>query len=261
LEWLKDQGFLLDSESLLSSKSLLGNKKFLKTSKGLRRELKLFKKGFKFSLVGIKELISKKDHSSMSSIYEYLRVQAHFLCRLDSSLLREFHNMDAFPVIDSIDLMKLPDNLIVPSRKTEIVKVVLNSLPVPDDSVPWEQILDYRNDSDSKERVLSLRRWINRLSGEKLSIAETQDEIEWLMHEYQKHMKLHKMKVNLMTLEASVKAPLELIENLVKINWSKLLDPLFTVKKRKIAILEAEINAPGRELSYIIKTRGKFRKH
>jgi hypothetical protein len=168
--------------------------------------------------------------------------------------------MDAFPIIDLIAPMKILSEPSMSPRKAEILRILFNALPVPDDSVPWEQIFDYRSDPDSRERLLSLRRWINKVSDGNLSVPEIQDEAEWLMHQYQKHMNFHKMKVNLATLESLVKAPLEVLENLVKINWSKLPDPLFTVTKRKVALLEVEINAPGRELSYIIKAKEKFRK-
>jgi len=203
LEWLHDQNILLDTESLsvnVTSKDL----EFVK-------ELETFRRLISYSRKGLNNLISKKNTSGAAV---YLGIAAYGFCRFESIILRISHSMDAFPIIDEL---KLPSKTAVTSRKAEIIKIILNFLPIPDELVSWEQILDYRNDPDSKERALSLRRWINRLSGEKLSIAEIQDEVEWLMNEYQKHMNLHKMKVNLMTLEAFVKAPLELIENLVKI--------------------------------------------
>jgi hypothetical protein len=264
LEWLQDQNVLLDIKPLFMNTrplsmniNLLGNKRVIKEWKSFRKLMLFSAEGIRDSTDGVRGSISKRD---LSSIEGYHRVMSYSMCRFASFVLREYHGMDAFPIIDPIDFMKLPSNTFVRPRKAEVIKIILNLLPIPDDSVPWEQILDYRNDPDSKERAFSLRRWISRVSGEKLSVSEIQDEAEWLIHEYQKHMNLHKMKTNLMTLEALVKTPLEVLENLVKIKWSKLPDPLFAIKKRTVSILEAELNAPGRELSYIIKTNETFAK-
>jgi hypothetical protein len=71
-------------------------------------------------------------------------------------------------------------------------------------------------------------------------------------------MKYHKIKANTETLEILVKTPLEIIENLVKLKLSKLTDPFFALKKKQLMLMEAEINAPGKELAYIIKSRETF---
>jgi hypothetical protein len=74
-------------------------------------------------------------------------------------------------------------------------------------------------------------------------------------------MKLHKMKANTETVEVLVKLLPETIENLIKLKFSKIPEPFFAFKKRQINLLEAELNAPGREMSYIIKTQKTFQPH
>jgi len=249
LEWLTDQGFLFDTEPIIHQ--IINNIDFFKDHE-IRKVMEIFPK--------VADYLKKPDLPSG----HLLEIARSLFCRLDSVTLRQFHNMDAFPIIDLIAPIKNLSEPFISSRKAEILRILLNALPVPNDSVPWEQIFDYRKDPDSKERALSLRRWINKIhkvSDGDLSVPEIQDEAQWLMHQYQNHMNLHKMKVNLMTLEAIIKAPLEVLENLVRIKWSKLPDPLFTITRRKIAILDVELNAPGRELSYIIKAKHKFEKH
>lgn len=144
------------------------------------------------------------------------------------------------------------------SQKSFIAQIVVNKFPIPNNETPWEQIIDYRNDSENQKSLLSLRRWIRKTSTENLSPAEIEEELEWLMNEFQSHMKLHKMKANTETLEIMIKTPLETIENLLKLNFSKIADPLFTLKKRQINLMEAELNAPGREMAYIIKASNNF---
>ncbi len=144
------------------------------------------------------------------------------------------------------------------SIKSNVAQIVINKLPLPRNDTPWEQVIDYRNDPENQNNLLGLRQWIRKISKEELSKTEIEDEIEWRINEFQNHLKFHKMKANTETLEIIVKAPLEIIENLVKLKFSKLPEPFFAVKKRQINLMEAELNAPGREMAYIIKTRDTF---
>lgn len=144
------------------------------------------------------------------------------------------------------------------SRRTDVIQVTINRLPLPNNLTPWEKIIDYRKDEDAQRNVLALRRWMRKIASEKLLPAQIEEELDWLINEFQRYMRIHKMKTNIETLEIIVKAPLEIIENLVTLKFSKILDPLFAIKKRELSLLEAEINAPGKEIAYLIKTREIF---
>ncbi len=144
------------------------------------------------------------------------------------------------------------------SKKSDVVQIIINQLPLPDSATPWEQIIDYKNDPSTKNNILALRRWISKISSENLSSAEIDDELQWLMNEFRSHIKLHKMKTNTETLETIVKAPLEIIEDLIKLKISKIPEPFFALKKRQISLMEAELNTPGREIAYLIKTKELF---
>lgn len=144
------------------------------------------------------------------------------------------------------------------SSKSNVVQVVINSLPLPNNETPWEQIIDYRTDTETQKLLYSLRRWISKISKQNLSPLEIEEEIESLINDFQEHMKLHKMKANTETVEVLVKLLPETIENLIKLRFSKLPEPFFVFKKRQINLMEAELNAPGKEMAYIIKTRDTF---
>ncbi|MDP2778327.1 MAG: hypothetical protein Q8O48_11865, partial [Anaerolineales bacterium] len=96
-------------------------------------------------------------------------------------------------------------------QKSSVAQIVISKLPLPNNGTPWEQIIDYRNDSENQKNLLNLRRWIRKISTEDLALPEIEEELEWLMNEFQSHMNLHKMKANTETLEVMVKAPLEVI--------------------------------------------------
>jgi hypothetical protein len=144
------------------------------------------------------------------------------------------------------------------SNKSNIVQIVIDKLPIPSNETPWEKIIDYRNDERNQRNLLSLRRWIRKTTAENLSPVEIEEELEWLINEFRSHMELHKLKTNSGTLEVMVKTIPETIENLIKLKFSKLPEPFFAFRKREISLLEAELNAPGREMAYIINTREEF---
>ncbi len=141
---------------------------------------------------------------------------------------------------------------------SNVAQIVISKLPIPDGTTPWEKVVDYRNDAENQKSLLALRRWIRKTSTQNLSVNEIEEELEWLINEFQEHMKYHKIKANTETLEVLVKAPLEIIEDLVKLRLSRIPEPFFALKKRQLMLMEAELNAPGREMSYIIKSREAF---
>jgi hypothetical protein len=144
------------------------------------------------------------------------------------------------------------------SKKSKVMKVAMNNFPLPDNSTPWEQVVDFRSDSNNQENLVSFRRWIRKLSSENLNSQEIQEELEYLINEHNNHMTMSKIKSNFGTVEALIKLPFELLENALKLKFSKLPEPLFTLSKRHISLIEAEINSPGRELAYLIKARKLF---
>jgi hypothetical protein len=57
-------------------------------------------------------------------------------------------------------------------------------------------------------------------------------------------MEIHQIKSGAGFMEIYVIPSLELLENLVKINWSKIAKGAVSVRKRKVELLEAELKAP-----------------
>lgn len=159
-----------------------------------------------------------------------------------------------------VPLMPYTDYLYenLPHTKNDVVQIVIKHLPVPDNTTPWEAIIDYRNDSDYRHSLLALRRWMRNISSIKISPAEIEEELEYLLSEFQHHMKLHKIKANTETLETIFKAPLEIIEDIVKFKFSKIPEPFFALKKRQLMLMEAELSAPGKEIAYVLKSKRFF---
>jgi len=202
-------------------------------------------------------ILQQVDNPNLPNIDEIAHAMNTYIER-DSIVLRSMSiRMEIKEKVSAVTTLPYKDytHEIPNSRKSDVVQIAINNLPLPDNETLWEQIIDYRNDSENQKNLLNLRRWIRKTSTETLSPVEIEEEIEWLINEFQKHMKFHHMKANAETLEVMVKAPLEIIEDLIKLKLLKIPEPLFALKKRQINLMEAELNAPGREMAYIIKTR------
>lgn len=143
-------------------------------------------------------------------------------------------------------------------RRADVIQVVFSAFPEPHANTPWEQILEFRSDPESAAHVLALKRWIGKISREPLAPGEIAEEIEWLIHEYEAHMLLHRMKTCAGMLESIVIAAAEAIENVAKLRLGLLAKSAFALRHRKIHLLEAERQAPGRELAYVIRARERF---
>jgi hypothetical protein len=168
--------------------------------------------------------------------------------------LRVIDGMDAYPVISDI----IPQMPIPQSQKCDVIDVTLNSLPIPDDTVPWEQIWEYRSDPDSQRKFLALRKWMSEMARAKLTPAEMEEELEYLLDDYRSHLRLHRLQTNTGALETIVIAVAEFLEDLANKRFSKIAKGFFSAKQRQIDLLQGEMNAPGREVAYIIKARGEF---
>ena len=144
------------------------------------------------------------------------------------------------------------------SGSDEILQVFFTALPEPDDVTPWEAIVDFRNDPESRRRFLALRHWINELIAGKRPASQLEDEVAHLQAEFEHHMKIHRIKSHGGMLETLVVAGAEVAENLLKIRWGKVAKTLFSIAKRRVELLDAERAAPGRQLAYIVEAKQRF---
>lgn len=146
----------------------------------------------------------------------------------------------------------------LPSVESDVISIVLERLPEPDEQTPWQDLIDFRREEKTRAQSLALRRWIRKMASGEFKQAEIIEELEYLYYEYEHYMQIQQMKINKGALETLVTVTAEIAEDLVKIKWGNLAKVPFVVKQRKIDLLEAERNAPGREIAYLATTRRRF---
>jgi len=174
--------------------------------------------------------------------------------QLDSrinSLMLNGQNEDHFmPIIRNRYYNFLPSD----AYSTNIVtSVILKKFPKISEDTPIERLIEFKTDPDTIKKLSRLRDWSIELSKANHTEKEIEQKIDHLLFEYADQVKVHELKYKAGRIETIVTTPLEIIENLARLNFSKAAKAIFDVRKKKIALLEEEQKFTGRELALIYK--------
>lgn len=260
IEWLIEQGVILESNATFSteqSNSLLSEIEQNSEYIGAGRDLVTSSTNidgasdFIFFIGGFHVSFKNKTIKDVT----YSDVQ-YISKRLISIKLRILEGLNAVPSIEMPEIDVFSNTF--KKLNANVLQVVLNQMPIPDDLVPWEQLIEFREDQDAKHARIGLRNWMNKVAREDYSVSEMVDELEYLLHRYESYMKHHKMKYKKLQQEVLIKLPFSLAEDLIKLRLEKIVDRLFEVRHSRMALADSEINAPGREVAYISKCKEKF---
>jgi hypothetical protein len=85
----------------------------------------------------------------------------------------------------------------------------------------WDDILNFK--AALHDKRWAFRRFLCSLAAKQQSESGVRDEIEWLVNEYSKAMKIHNLKASPAFFEAYIIPGLEFIEDLVSSSGARLL--------------------------------------
>lgn len=146
------------------------------------------------------------------------------------------------------------------TKQTQIVEVLLKQFPVLPEGTPWEDVIEWRNDKDAMIKLRRLKHWINTISERNaININHLEDEVLCLLDEYEQYMDIKKKKYTYTPIRALLTTAGGMLENVAKLRLEDLADLPFQISERKALIAESELDAPGRELAYIVATKERFR--
>ena len=166
--------------------------------------------------------------------------------------------------LDKPDFISVPlvNKLTLPTSNTvthsDVLKIIIERIPVPHELTPWESIFEFKNNPDNIGKFAGLKSWINKITKSDLSASEINDELESLLYQYRKSLEIHNIKYKSGILQSLVVGAGELIENAVWLKFSKLAKGLFSAQQEKADLLSLELSAPGNELAYIYETSKAF---
>jgi hypothetical protein len=190
------------------------------------------------------------DPETRKKLAEYLDANARLLAIYFEKVVGD----KFLPVVHSSD----PTSISQLGRKTNVMNVVLNSFPIPADSTPWEDLLEFKSNDEARRTILALRKWIRDTAKSDLDQLEIAEELEFLIHQYRTHLKIHKIKAKTGILETIVTTTADLIEDFAKFRFGKLAGKFFSIKHKRINLLEAELKAPGNEIAYLSRAMDRF---
>jgi hypothetical protein len=244
LKWLLNRGIVFDPIEMLRSKQLV-----------ITEEAEIYHQAY-HEHFDILRKMERRPRRTSKQKDKFIALSTRTF-RIDSLLmsthLRHTCGLDAYPVFYQSSLFP---ELNVAAQ--DVVQIVLNALPIPDEQTSWEHIEEYRSDPDSNSKFLDLRNWMHEVTRVKLTPIEIEQKLEHLIDQYQRHMELHKMKTQAGIIETVVVSSAEFLEDLIKIRWGKIAKSLFSFRQKKIALIEGALKSPGHEVAYIIKARKTF---
>jgi len=162
--------------------------------------------------------------------------------------------LNTFSKDETIPLLQTDINTNTSSQAT-VLEVVLSKIPIPDEKVSWDKIIDYRKDPDTAAKFNAIRVWMQDISRQNYSKNEISDRIDHLLHEYEQHLKFHKLKYTHGNFRVFMTTLAEIVEGLVTLKFSKVTETIFSLSEKKLDLFEAEMSAPGREIAYISKAK------
>jgi len=112
-----------------------------------------------------------------------------------------------------------------------------------------------RAEEEFKLQRNALRSWIRNISVREMSKNEIIEEIRYLLNQYENYMRIQKIKYSRPNLSGILKFSASLLEDTVKLKAKDLTESICSVFCQNINLVEAEINAPGRELAYIATSK------
>lgn len=220
----------------------------------LSKAYKQYRKGAEGYLELIEELEPKrKTDAQLKMLFEMVIIATQLDTRALCLYLREVERLDACWSFSHSCHEHFPE-----ASPRQVLEVILPKIPVPSETTSWEEIIEFRNDPDSHAKFLAMRDWMNEVAKNKLSPVEIEQKAEYLLNQYEQHMKLHKMKTRPGVFQTTIVSGTEVIENLIKLKWSKVAKKLFSFREHQIELLETELKATGRELAYVVKARNRF---
>ena len=170
--------------------------------------------------------------------------------RYKSSILNRLHDEDEhIPIIKKF----YHSNMDLEVKKEDVLYLILKKFPIISEDIHIDKIIELKNDSDLKSRYYELRDFITTISKSNLSLNEINDKIEFLLDQYRERLELHKLKYHTSVFETFCISTTQFLEDMLKFKLSTAIKSIFEINKKKIEVIEAEKNIPGRELSYIYK--------
>jgi hypothetical protein len=193
--------------------------------------------------------IETGDANFLSRYDEGSRISYDSLSRALAAQLTKSQGVLALPIMSAKSHIEGDPS----SARADVLNIAVNAVPFPRSDTPLERILEFRSDPQIRADFLAFHRWATATATRGTRPGEILEEIEYLLAQYHRHMRVHEIEQSRGAFETVITIGAEALEDIVKFNWGDAAKLLFSFRKRRVALLKAEMGAPGRELAYLVK--------
>lgn len=144
------------------------------------------------------------------------------------------------------------------SARADLLRVVLNRLPLPTDETPWEAIFDWRKDEEAQVQYRRIISAISAAAAKGAHPADFEDEIATKLDDYARAMAIRHRLMMHSRLEVLFVTSMELIEDLVRFKFGSAAKKLLATDRTEVQLLKDELSIPGREFAYIATATARF---
>ena len=130
----------------------------------------------------IEEIVSVDNHvTNLRNSHRYLISVRE---RLYGIILSANLEQEIYPTLsmDSFDCLDFTE------KKTFICNILVRNIPIPDESIPLIDIIQYKNEEVNKLHYKRLLAWMNRITKKAKNESEKKEEIEKNIQEYPRAM-------------------------------------------------------------------------
>lgn len=173
------------------------------------------------------------------------------IARIIACQLGDIQGVDAHGVIPfGFDSLEYDDPRLT---KYDVVKILIGALPVPVEHVPWQQIIEYRNDPETKGSFLLIRDWINEVARGSFALAQVEESLEYLINRFRRSLEAHQINSTTMGLIGYVVTGPEFLQMLAGAGPDWGTRALFSVEHCQIGLLESESTSTGSAVAYLMQ--------
>jgi hypothetical protein len=197
----------------------------------------------------LRQAIDTSREEGMNAIFQI----ADTISRIGSLKLNTYFNnqYEIFPICRSTYSFRSEE------KKTDVFRLIIEKLPIPEETTSWEQIFDFRSDKETKLKYLALINWANEISKTQYSMHEIIDRFEYLYHDYIKRYERHKIISSFGKIEVLIGGALSFLTN----NAPLALNTASSLVKfgiKAVSLLQDESKLPGKEIAYVYHAGKRF---
>lgn len=178
------------------------------------------------------------------------------LARLNAMALNNAYppkDFTSVPIVDLANSVATDDD-----RSSDVLQLVIANMPIPDVDTSLGRILDFKREKANDVHLRGLRLWMHKAASSKEPHNVLEEELEYLLTLYSECMRLHEIKQSRTRLQAIVITGAEWLENIANRQFSKAAKAIFSINEAKIALAQAELTSPGREVAYMYSAHRVF---